>query len=112
MERIFSHWSLLRVGKLALGLAFVGEGWHSSEWILTLFGIIYGGMALLNIGGCCPAGICEVSQKPIKKTLNPNKITRYFQLRSCQILLKPHNRYASANTELRWRFAKLRVGKD
>lgn len=48
-------WSLMRIARLVLGVIILVQGWMAAESISMLFGAIFAGMALANIGcnGAC-----------------------------------------------------------
>lgn len=54
MKELFKNWNIIRAIRLILGTLILVEGVQAGHWILIIFGAVFAGMSVLNIG--CPLG--------------------------------------------------------
>ena len=62
MKTLVNNWNIVRIIRLALGVAAIAQGVTTNEYILTIAGVLILFMALLNIG-CCGASGCSIQPK-------------------------------------------------
>jgi hypothetical protein len=62
MKTILQGWNFVRILRLALAIIILVQGIMASEAVAIILGVVFGGMALANIG-CCSAGGCVVNQR-------------------------------------------------
>ena len=74
MRAILTNWNFVRIIRLILGGVILVQGIVGKDIISIVFGILFGGMAVLNIG-CCGAG-CSVNFR----SENKRKIINYEEL--------------------------------
>ena len=67
MRAILQGWNFIRILRLGLGIAVIIQGIVAKETTTIVFGTIFGGMALANIG-CCGTNGCAVNSRPTNKT--------------------------------------------
>jgi hypothetical protein len=56
---IINNWNFLRMLRLIIGLGILYEAIHSNDIFLGLMGLLFAGMAILNVS-CCGSGGCYV----------------------------------------------------
>lgn len=66
MKTILQGWNFMRILRLVLALIIMAQGIVARDTVTVILGVIFGGMAIANIG-CCGAGGCAVNQRPTKK---------------------------------------------
>ena len=66
MKTILQGWNVMRMLRLTLALVILVQGIVTGEAIAIILGVVFGGMALANIG-CCGAGGCSVNPRTNKK---------------------------------------------
>jgi hypothetical protein len=57
------NWSFIRLIRLLLGVAIVIQGILTKDVIFVILGLLFGGMAVFNLG-CCGFNSCSVNSKP------------------------------------------------
>ena len=62
-QMIFSNWNLIRVLRLAMGIAILVQGVMAKDVLFGIAGLLFTGMAVFNMG-CCAAGNCAAP--PVK----------------------------------------------
>ena len=67
MKAIIQGWNFLRILRLGLGIAILVQGIVAKETMTMVLGVIFGGMALANIG-CCGTNGCAVNSRSTNKT--------------------------------------------
>ncbi len=67
MKAMLRGWDLFRIIRAGLGIAVIVQGIVESEIMIVVVGVIFGGMALFNIG-CCGANGCAVNSRSTNKT--------------------------------------------
>ena len=75
-KTIFSNWNFMRVLRLGMGIAILVQAILSNEVLFGIAGLLFSGMAVLNIG-CCGAGGCSV---PTKRTSETTKDITYEEV--------------------------------
>lgn len=75
MKAIFQGWNFVRILRLGLGIAILIQGIIEKEIIMMVLGVLFGGMALANIG-CCGTNGCAINNRSTSKTQN----TEYEEL--------------------------------
>ena len=75
-NKIFSNWNFMRVLRLGMGIAILVQAILAKEVLFVIAGLLFSGMAVLNIG-CCGTGGCGV---PTKKTLETTKDITYEEV--------------------------------
>jgi hypothetical protein len=76
MKQVFTHWNVIRLIRLGLGIAIIVQAVIVHEIIMVLAGMLLSGMALFNIG-CFGAGGCN---KPIRKNTQGTKEIEYEEV--------------------------------
>ncbi len=71
MKAILAGWNFMRLLRLVLGLAILVQGIVAKEVTTIILGIVFGGMALANIG-CCGSNGCAVNYR---KNVNEKEIS-------------------------------------
>ncbi|MBK9147748.1 MAG: hypothetical protein IPM12_08015 [Flavobacteriales bacterium] len=66
------HWPWTRWLRLGIGLAFIGQGFASSEAFALGAGAFFSMQAILNTG-CCFVGSC--TPVPAREPINDNELT-------------------------------------
>ena len=61
MKTILQGWHFMRTLKLIIAIAIVVQGISSRDTVTIVLGVLFGGMAVANIG-CCGVGGCAVDQ--------------------------------------------------
>jgi hypothetical protein len=64
MKTILQGWNFMRILRLVLALAILTQGIVARDSMAIILGLVFGGMAVANIG-CCGAGGCAVNQSSI-----------------------------------------------
>lgn len=57
----------MRILRLGLGIAILVQGIVEKDTMIIVLGVIFGGMALANIG-CCGASSCAINNRISNKT--------------------------------------------
>ena len=65
MKMILEQWSFIRLIRLILGLSILIEGIFQKDPLRIIFGSLFSGLALANIG-CCGTSVCSVNLKSSK----------------------------------------------
>lgn len=65
MKNLFRNWNIMRIFRLVLGLAIVGQGIQNMDWTLIIIGGLLTLMPVFNYG-CCSTGRCNLPM-PNKK---------------------------------------------
>jgi hypothetical protein len=68
MKTILQGWNFIRILRLVLALAILTQGIIARDSMAIILGIVFGGMAVANIG-CCGAGGCAVNQRMAGKRI-------------------------------------------
>jgi hypothetical protein len=76
MKAILQGWNFMRILRFVLGIAIIVQGIVSKETMTTVLGVVFGGMALANIG-CCGMGGCAVNRTP---TSNKQEEVQYEEV--------------------------------
>jgi hypothetical protein len=66
MKTILQGWNFMRILRLVLALAILTQGIIARDSMAIILGLVFGGMAVANIG-CCGAGGCAVNQSSINQ---------------------------------------------
>jgi hypothetical protein len=61
VKSITSNWNLIKILRIAIGFFILVDGYQSHEWVISLLGIGFIAMGLLNMG-CGFSGSCNVNQ--------------------------------------------------
>jgi len=61
MKTILQGWHFMRTLKLIIAIAIVVQGISSRDTVMIVLGVLFGGMAVANIG-CCGVGGCAVDK--------------------------------------------------
>lgn len=56
---IFSNWNLIRVLRLAMGIAILVQAVMAKDILFSMLGILFTAMPVFNLG-CCAPGNCTV----------------------------------------------------
>ena len=67
MKAILQGWNFMRILRLGLGIAILVQGIVAKETMTMVLGVIFGGMALANIG-CCGINGCAINSRSTNKT--------------------------------------------
>ena len=67
MKAILQGWNFMRILRLGLGIAILVQGIVAKETMTMVLGVIFGGMALANIG-CCGTSGCAINNRSTNKT--------------------------------------------
>lgn len=59
MRAFLSNWNLVRIIHLIFGVVILVQGIAGKDFLSIAFGILFGGMAVLNMG-CC-SGTCSIN---------------------------------------------------
>ncbi len=59
MKKLMTDWNLMRIIRLILGVLIFAEGMRYGQWALMIFGGLFTGMSLLNLG-CASGRNCRV----------------------------------------------------
>lgn len=62
MKMMLAHWRFMRLIRLVLGLSILIQGILERDPLRIIFGLLFSGMAIANIG-CCGSGGCPVNLK-------------------------------------------------
>ena len=62
MKAITQGWNFMRILRLILGIAILVQGIVAKDATAIVLGVVFGGMAVANIG-CCGAGGCAVNNR-------------------------------------------------
>ena len=66
MRKILHEWNFMRILRFILGVAILVQGIVARDAITIILGVVFGGMAVANIG-CCATGGCAVNQRSTNK---------------------------------------------
>jgi hypothetical protein len=69
IENLKSHWSLIKIFKVALALMVLVQAYMASELFLGIFAVFFMGQALLNVGCGSPAGCGVPSTNKMEKSI-------------------------------------------
>jgi hypothetical protein len=61
MKAVLKGWNFMRLLRVGLGVAILVQGIITKDVMSIVLGIIFGGMAVANIG-CCGANGCDISR--------------------------------------------------
>ena len=61
MKTILQGWHFMRILRLVLAIGILAQGITARDTVTIILGVVFGGMAVANIG-CCGAG-CAVNQR-------------------------------------------------
>jgi hypothetical protein len=61
MMNYLRNWNILRVVRLALGIAIIIQGVQASEWMFVVLGTMFSLMPIFNLG--CSGGNCSVPNR-------------------------------------------------
>ncbi len=67
MKAILHGWNFIRILRLGLGIAILVQGIVAKETMTMVLGVIFGGMAVANIG-CCGTNGCAINGGSTNKT--------------------------------------------
>lgn len=67
MKAILQGWNFMRILRLGLGIAILVQGIIAKETMTVVLGVIFGGMAVANIG-CCGTNGCAINSRSTNKT--------------------------------------------
>ena len=62
MKAITQGWNFMRILRLILSIAILVQGIVAKDTMTIVLGVVFGGMAVANIG-CCGAGGCAVKNR-------------------------------------------------
>lgn len=68
MKAIFQGWNVMRILRLVLSIAIIVQGIISKDVLFISLGVIFGGMAIANMG--CPGNSCTINYR----TNNPKRM--------------------------------------
>ena len=71
MKVILQGWNFMRILRLGLGIAILVQGIVAKETMTMVLGVIFGGMALANIG-CCSTNGCAINSRSTNKAQKIN----------------------------------------
>jgi hypothetical protein len=66
LQTITSNWHLMRIIRFVLSIAIIIEAWSVHDKLLGMFGLLFLGMSLFNVG-CCSTQ-CTSRQTKIDST--------------------------------------------
>lgn len=66
MRAILQGWNFMRILRVALGIAILIQGIVAKETMTIVLGVIFGGMAVANIG-CSGTNSCAVNSRSTNK---------------------------------------------
>ncbi len=69
MRTILQGWNFMRILRLGLGIAILVQGIVVKDILTVVLGVMFGGMALANIG-CCGTNGCAINSRPTNKSEN------------------------------------------
>jgi Na+/alanine symporter len=72
-QTIFSNWNFFRVVRLLAAIAIIVQAYLSKDIVLGIAGVMFGSMAIFNVG-CCGVNGCAT---PIHKNTNTSKEISY-----------------------------------
>lgn len=67
MKAILQGWNFIRILKLILGTAILVQGIVAKDTMTIVLGVVFGGMAVANIG-CCGTSGCAINRCSTNKT--------------------------------------------
>lgn len=76
MKKWLQTWNLMRLLRLAMGIALIYQGIELQQWLFVVMGGLFSLMPLLNIG-CCGTNACAT---PISKS-QKNKETTFTEIK-------------------------------
>jgi hypothetical protein len=62
MKTILQGWHFMRILRLVLALGILAQGIIARDAVTIILGVVFGGMAIANIGCCGTAG-CAINQR-------------------------------------------------
>lgn len=62
MKTILQGWHFMRILRLVLAIGILAQGITARDTVTIFLGVVFGGMAVANIG-CCGTTGCPVSQR-------------------------------------------------
>ena len=68
MKMILQHWNFIRFTRLVLGLGILIQGILYKDPLRIILGLLFGGMAVANIG-CCGNSSCSINSISYKKVI-------------------------------------------
>lgn len=71
MKTIWQGWNFIRILRLMLGGAIFVQGIVAKDPMTIVLGVIFGGMAVVNIG-CCGTNGCAINTTSANKTKGIN----------------------------------------
>jgi hypothetical protein len=69
-QTILSNWTLMRLLRLAMGIAIMVQSVPSKDWTMGILGLLFSAMAVFNIGCCGTSGCNTATKKTIETTKN------------------------------------------
>lgn len=67
MKAILQNWNFMRTLRLILGVAILVQGIVTKNYTTIILGLLFGGMAVINVG-CCGRDGCAVTPGSNSKT--------------------------------------------
>ena len=61
MKTILQGWNFMRILRLVLAIGILVQGIIARDTVTIILGVVFGGMAVANIG-CCGVGGCAVKR--------------------------------------------------
>jgi hypothetical protein len=68
MKTILQGWNFIRILRLVLAIGILVQGIIASDTVTIILGVVFGGMAIANIGCCGVAGCAVKRPSTSKKT--------------------------------------------
>ena len=62
MKTILQGWNIMRILRLVFAIIILAQGISAGDTVTIILGVVFGGMAVANIG-CCGTGGCKVNQR-------------------------------------------------
>lgn len=66
MKTILQGWNFMRILRLVLAIGILAQGIASRDTVAIILAVVFGGMAVANIG-CCGPGGCGVTPRYTSK---------------------------------------------
>lgn len=76
MKNYLKNWNIMRLVRLAIGIAIAVQGWLNNEWIFVILGTLFSLMPLFDLG--CQSGSCSTS---ISKRKSKNVNVKYDEIK-------------------------------